>query len=391
MSFNPKVSIIIPVYNGSNYLREAIDSALAQTYKNIEIIVVNDGSNDGGKTEAIALSYGDRIRYFYKENGGVASALNLGISKAEGEYISWLSHDDVYYPNKIELQINQLTSGEKNIVLYSDYDYIDSESKLTGAGKIGYINPDFFRYALTTSHPIHGCTVLIPKHCFDECGFFDESLRTTQDYDMWFRMAKKYRFVHMPKNLIKSRAHAEQSQQTMNTLHISECDYLLSKFIKNLTEEELLLSTGKNLSLSYAEVAANFYRRGFFKAAKVAANLSKRSFFYKTFFMGIEMLKFIYRSFSFASLRRNYSNSTKEHFTKIYHKNFWGDKHSRSGTGSNLKQTDVIRQEIPKIIEEFGVEIFIDAPCGDFFWMNTVNLDVRKYIGIDIVDDIIYG
>lgn len=286
MSFNPKVSIIIPVYNGSNYLREAIDSALAQTYKNIEVIVVNDGSNDSGKTDAIAKSYGDSIRYFYKENGGVATALNLGIKKAEGEYISWLSHDDVYYPYKIKLQIDHLTSGEKNIVLYGDFDIIDSESRLIGSIKVGYINPDYFRYALTTRHPIHGCTVLIPKRCFEECGFFDESLRTTQDYDMWFRMGGENRFVHIPENLIKSRAHAEQGTNTMNALHISEINDLLIKFIKDLSEEEISLSTKKHLALSYAEVAVNFYKRGFFKAAKVAAMLSMRGLFYKPFFKG---------------------------------------------------------------------------------------------------------
>ena len=82
--FNPKVSIVIPVYNGSDYMAEAIDSALAQTYNNTEVIVVNDGSNDGGKTREIAFSYEDKIRYFEKENGGVASALNFGIKKMEG-------------------------------------------------------------------------------------------------------------------------------------------------------------------------------------------------------------------------------------------------------------------------------------------------------------------
>ena len=82
MSIQPKVSIVIPVYNGANYLGEAIDSALEQTYENIEIIVVNDGSTDDGATREIALSYGDRIRYFEKENGGVSSALNLGINFA---------------------------------------------------------------------------------------------------------------------------------------------------------------------------------------------------------------------------------------------------------------------------------------------------------------------
>src|SRR4030065_1713637 len=100
MEFNLKVSIVIPVYNGSNYLRGAIDSALAQTYKNIEVIVVNDGSDDGGKTEAIANSYGDKIRYICKKNGGVSTQLNVGILAAGGEFISWLSNDDGYIPDK---------------------------------------------------------------------------------------------------------------------------------------------------------------------------------------------------------------------------------------------------------------------------------------------------
>ena len=93
--FHPLVSIVIPVYNGSNFVREAIDSALAQTYDNVEIIVVNDGSTDEGKTREIALSYGDKIRYFEKPNGGVSSALNMGISNMQGQYFSWLSHDDM--------------------------------------------------------------------------------------------------------------------------------------------------------------------------------------------------------------------------------------------------------------------------------------------------------
>lgn len=104
--FSPLVSIVIPVYNGADYLGEAIDSALMQTYGNIEVIVVNDGSND--ETDAIARSYGDKIRYYSKKNGGVATALNLGIENMRGEYFSWLSHDDIYMPEKIELQINKL-------------------------------------------------------------------------------------------------------------------------------------------------------------------------------------------------------------------------------------------------------------------------------------------
>ena len=80
-NYSPLVSIVIPVYNGANYLKESIDSALNQSYPHIEVIVVNDGSRDEGATEAVALSYGDRIRYFSKANGGCGSALNFGIKQ----------------------------------------------------------------------------------------------------------------------------------------------------------------------------------------------------------------------------------------------------------------------------------------------------------------------
>lgn len=90
------------------YMREAIDSALAQTYDNVEVIVVNDGSSDNEKTDAIARSYGERIRYFVKDNGGCASALNFGVPKMRGSYFSWLSHDDRYHPNKMAHQIEIL-------------------------------------------------------------------------------------------------------------------------------------------------------------------------------------------------------------------------------------------------------------------------------------------
>ena len=127
---NPLVSIIIPVYNGSNYLREAIDSVLAQTYRNIEILVINDGSNDNGSTREIALSYGDQIRYFEKENGGVASALNKGLKEATGDYLSWLSHDDVYLPEKVAKEMEKLLAlPDKNAVVFCRHSVMDAKGK----------------------------------------------------------------------------------------------------------------------------------------------------------------------------------------------------------------------------------------------------------------------
>lgn len=276
MDFYPRVSIIIPVYNGSNYLHEAIDSALSQSYKNIEIIVVNDGSSDGGKTEEIAHSYGVRIRYFYKVNGGVASALNLGIREMTGEYFSWLSHDDVYYPDKIEVQVNSLHNIKKISILYSDYDFIDSGSRFIRSCKIKPVKPNKFRYALITSTPVNGCTTLIPKACFDEAGIFNEDWPTTQDYELWMRMAKKFEFRHIPKSLVKTRLHAEQGAHTIVT-HDDEVNNLYIKYLNEFSIDDFMTMTGEKSAASfYAKLAINFKKREYETASLYALDLSRR-------------------------------------------------------------------------------------------------------------------
>lgn len=218
-----KVSIIIPVFNGANYMQQAIDSALAQTYTNLEILVVNDGSKDGGKTEEIALSYGNRIRYLAKENGGVASALNHGIKNMTGEYLSWLSHDDAYYANKIEHQVRFSRELEdKHVVLYSDFELVDSESSSLGFCRLDHsITMHPLRAILSAS--IHGCSTLVPKAVLERVGFFNEDLKTTQDNDMWLRIYQSgINFVHVPEVLIQSRVHSEQGQLRLRSINRSE-------------------------------------------------------------------------------------------------------------------------------------------------------------------------
>jgi len=273
----PKVTIVIPVYNGARYLREAIDSALAQTFKDIEVIVVNDGSSDGGKTEEIALSYGTAIRYFRKENGGVASALNIGIREMKGDYFSWLSHDDVFYVDKIAAQLSFLDSSGSipDTILYGDYDIINSKSEFTGSIKIDAPKPERMCFALMVSYPIHGCTTLIPRSCFEKEGLFDEKLRTTQDYDLWFRFAGLFPFVHQAKSLIKSRHHEAQGTITMNKLHMLEVDKLLSIFVNEISPEELVGGYGGTLPHAYAYVAESFYGR---KCLGAANQARKRAF-----------------------------------------------------------------------------------------------------------------
>lgn len=246
-NYKPLVSIIIPVYNGANYMQEAIDSALNQTYHNIETIVVNDGSDDQGATDALAKSYGDQIRYFVKENGGVASALNLAIDKMKGKYFSWLSHDDVYNSNKIECQINTLSHlSDKNTILYSPYELINKKSEF-----ITIVDPSTFLSNEQLNTPllplfrgvINGCTLLIPRELFYNVGKFDESLKTTQDYRLWFDFLNqaKIHFCDMP--LTKTRVHEEQGSKTILIAN-EECNNLWIELLDTISEEKMIETEG---------------------------------------------------------------------------------------------------------------------------------------------------
>lgn len=240
---DPLVSIIIPVYNGSNYLREAIDSALAQTYSNIEIIVVNDGSNDGGATRDIALSYGGGIKYFEKENGGVSTALNLGIKNMRGQYFSWLSHDDVYLPEKIQVEIDALRQvGDMSRVVYSNWSSLKMpEGKIEEfKGTLTYRQEFLETGAFAPLFGfISGCSLLIPKFLFDVYGGFDETFRAVQDYKKWFELFRGRRLVYVRRSLILSRQHAEQTTNTYS-VRMSEEHWLYSWMIYNVKKDDIV-------------------------------------------------------------------------------------------------------------------------------------------------------
>lgn len=276
----PLISIIIPVYNGSNYLSQAIDSALSQSYKNMEIIVINDGSNDDGKTESLALSYGNKIRYFSKSNGGVASALNLGIKHMLGQYFSWLSHDDLYLPNKLETELNSIISQDnRKVIAYSDFSIFWDETGIEHEVRLPNVPADQFRGFLTLDSMLHGCTLLIPKAAFDVCGKFNEALRTTQDYDLWFRMAELYDFIHVPEVLIRSRQHTGQGTSMMKDIVRKECNMLHIHFVDHLSSNEIHMATHRaELCLGYTDIAVRFFQRRLFAASRHAGLLAVRTY-----------------------------------------------------------------------------------------------------------------
>src|SRR6056300_539020 len=205
------VSIIIPVFNGEKYLRECINSALDQTLysHNFEVIVVDDGSTD--QTANICMEYEGRIKYYYKENGGTATALNVGIHFANGLYIKWLSADDVLLGNALQKMIEGVGNSNAdptNTIYYTNYHVIDK-------------NGDFLRDLVETGHDEsvlwqkffgNGSTSLIHRDVFEKIGSFDSGLPHSEDYEFWLRATQLHgmKLELIPIFTINYREHPDQ-------------------------------------------------------------------------------------------------------------------------------------------------------------------------------------
>lgn len=411
--FHPKVSIIMPVYNGTNYMREAIDSALAQTYDNIEVIVINDGSKDNGATLDVAKSYKEQIRLIDKPNGGVATALNAGINRMEGEYFSWLSHDDVYPSDKVEKQVLHLsTLDNKDIIIFGDYTIIDENSRNIGKVSTSHIDTKNMLFELYAYQTIHGCTLLVPKKAFDVCGNFREDLPTTQDYDLWLRMAEKFPFSYSDGIFTHSRQHAEQGSRTskhknevlqfyLKNLEKISSDYMNQKYNDTVLQEKYKTLLAKFSNVTFWPVFLRVYQQAQ-KDLSSTTNLNKIKFFLKSasiFYTGSikgylkQMIPLSIKNLLRRNLNRPPLGAAERpatlDFIKIYQNNIFGSKESRSGSGSTMRQTRYIRTVFPVFFRSLGVQSILDVPCGDFNWLKEVDLKGIQYTGGDIVPALI--
>lgn len=250
----PLVSIVIPVYNGANFLSKAIDSALQQTYENCEVIVVNDGSIDDGQTEKIALSYGSKIKYFATENGGISSALNYGIAHMSGEFFSWLSHDDVYNKEKISKQIKHtcLLGLPSDTIFMCGSGLIDAKDETIFHPEkkiVGLKNGREMFDIVCNGFPINGLSLLIPKTIFEKYGGF-ENYRYCQDAECWFRfMLNGVSFYcDTSEKLVYYRIHQGQTTNRIPKQYFvdrADIDRILYKIICDRGDIELLSSLYK--------------------------------------------------------------------------------------------------------------------------------------------------
>ena len=256
----PTVSVVLPVYNGENYLRLAIESVLCQTFQDFEIIVIDDGSTDS--SASIAQSF-DRVRYIRQENQGAAAAVNHGIQSARGHYFAWLSHDDVYAPEKLSEQVRALQSVGGPAVCYTDIKWIDAEGKVIVEKELPLPERSELVKAILLSEPVSfaAYSLVCDLRCFDQVGLYDVKRRRTQDADMLLRLARTFPFVRVPEKLMFAREHV--ARDSYHPAFEKEANAFYRGWLDALTPAELSKSnSGFGRAMSRKAIGDEFMRRG---------------------------------------------------------------------------------------------------------------------------------
>ncbi len=241
-----KVSIIIPAYNKAELTVKTVKSVLNQTYPHTEIIVVDDGSVD--QTQKYLSEFKNRIQYVYKTNGGACSARNLGIRLAQGEFIGFLDCDDLYLENKVELCVDFLKRNPDYGFVHTAAFFIDREEKIVGF----YFHPKSQKQGWIADRLILGnyicnSTVIVRKSCLQEVGFLDESIFMPADWDLWLRLAEKFKVGYINKPLTKYRITDNYTFKRIEECQEEEKIVLNKFFFRNQNSSSLY----KNRVFSY--------------------------------------------------------------------------------------------------------------------------------------------
>ena len=239
------VSVVIPVYNSEKFLEECLDSILTQTYQNIEIIAVDDGSTD--TSPGILERYSDKINIISQKNQGLASALNLGISKMKGDWFKWFSPDDVMHSNTIETLIDEAKNHSDNIILYSNWNIIDDAGNtLREFHESNYneLSEFDFNVRLLDGQQINVNTTLIPAIFLKKYGIRELDEPVAIDYDFFLRSALlhdvKFHLISQP--LVNYRIHSAQ----LSHKNISKTLNYISEI-----KDEILMKLDEPLRIKY--------------------------------------------------------------------------------------------------------------------------------------------
>ncbi|MGQ9861548.1 MAG: glycosyltransferase family 2 protein [Thiobacillaceae bacterium] len=203
----PSVSVVIPAYNAAWCVGRAIDSVLAQDYRDFELIVVDDGSTDD--TAKVLAAYGDAIHVIGKPNGGLSSARNAGIAAARGEFIAFLDADDWWLPGKLRLQISSMRQNANIGFSSTTARVVDPDGNLVNIWACAHWDGSFLAHLFGSNADVagSGSAVIVRRSLFDQVGGFDETLKSLEDIDMWMRLAavSEYACLEEPLTVILKR------------------------------------------------------------------------------------------------------------------------------------------------------------------------------------------
>lgn len=206
-----EVSVVIPVYNSEGFINEAIDSMREQSFKDHEIIVIDDGSTDrtASVVTNVVKKYAGEVKYIYQQKRGSASARNRGIKEAKGKYIAFLDADDVSEKNRLELQVNSLKKNKNAGMVYSSLSFINEKGdKISGIHRSEQYDSEIFLGKMFARNIIVSASaVMAKKSLIDKLEGFDENIRFNEDYDLWLRMAKNSLVVYIDVPLVRYRRH----------------------------------------------------------------------------------------------------------------------------------------------------------------------------------------
>ena len=255
------VSVIIPTYNRKHTLKRAIQSVYIQSLPPFEIIVVDDGSNDGTK-DWVKQEYPD-IKYIYQKNGGVSSARNKGIKIARGDWIALLDSDDEWLPNKLNEQINKIKLNLDVKILHSNEIWIRNGVRVNQMKKHKKFGGYIFEKCLDMCR-ISPSSVMLKKAIFDDIGTFDESLKVCEDYDLWLRITSKYPVCFLDIPLIKKYGgHSDQLSKAHDGI-----EFYRIQSLQNILESKILSKPQTLLAINMMVNKMNIYASGLEKRNK---------------------------------------------------------------------------------------------------------------------------
>ena len=259
-----KISVIIPTYNRKKTLARAIQSVKNQSLSPFEILIIDDGSNDG--TEGWVKENFQNIKYIYQNNHGVSSARNIGIENAYGDWVAFLDSDDEWLPNKLYKQVKAIESNPKMKFFHTNEIWIRNGVRVNQMKKHKKYGGYIFEKCLDICR-VSPSSVLIQKEVFDNIGIFDESLRVCEDYDLWLRITSKYPVVFLDIPLIyKYGGHADQLSKVNDGIESYRIQSL-EKIIKS----GLLSDEQKVLAVNALVNKMKIYSKGLEKRKKLTA------------------------------------------------------------------------------------------------------------------------